>query len=113
MELRCPDPSGNPYLQFAVMLSAGLKGIEEGYKLQEPMELNLYHLTDEERAERGIKSLPASLGEAIKIAEGSELLREALGEHTFQRFLAVKKQEWDDFRIQVTEYEIKRYLPIL
>lgn len=113
MELRCPDPSGNPYLQFAVMLQAGLKGIEEGYKLHDPMELNLYHLTDEERAERGIKSLPASLGEAITVAEKSELLRETLGDHTFERFIAVKKQEWDEFRIQVTEYELKKYLPIL
>jgi len=113
MELRCPDPSGNPYLQFAVMLQAGLKGIQEGYKLPEPMELNLYHLSDEERAERGIKSLPASLGEAIAITEKSELVKEALGKHTFERFISVKKQEWDDFRIQVTEYELKRYLPIL
>ena len=113
MELRCPDPSGNPYLQFAVMLSAGLKGIEEGYKLPEPMELNLYHLDDEERAERGIKSLPPSLGDAIKLAEGSELLRETLGEHCFSRFIALKKKEWDEFRIQVTEYEIKKYFPIL
>jgi glutamine synthetase len=113
MELRCPDPSGNPYLQFAVMLSAGLKGIKEGYKLAEPMELNLYHLTDEERKEKGIKSLPASLGEAIEIAEKSEFLKEVLGEHSFNRFIAIKKQEWDEFRIQVTEYEIKRYFPIL
>jgi len=113
MELRCPDPSGNPYLQFAVMLAAGLKGVEEHYKLADPMELNLYHLTDEERTERGIKSLPASLGEAIKIAEQSELLRETLGEHTFGRLIELKKKEWDEFRIQVTEYEIKKYFPIL
>lgn len=113
MELRCPDPSGNPYLQLAVMLTAGLKGIEEEYKLSDPMELNLYHLTDEERAERGIKSLPASLGEALQIAEKSELLREALGDHSFERFIELKKKEWDEFRIQVTEYEIKKYLPIL
>ena len=113
MELRCPDPSGNPYLQFAVMLQAGLKGIEEGYKLAEPMELNLYHLSDEERVERGIKSLPASLGEAIAITEKSELIREVLGDHCFERFISVKKKEWDEFRIQVTEYEIKKYLPIL
>ena len=113
MELRCPDPSGNPYLQLAVMLTAGLKGIEEEYKLADPMELNLYHLTDEERAERGIKSLPADLGQAISIAEKSELLREALGDHSFERFIDLKKKEWDEFRIQVTEYEIKKYLPIL
>jgi len=113
MELRCPDPSGNPYLQFAAMLTAGLKGIEEGYKLPEPMELNLYHLTDEERKERGIKSLPASLGEAIAIAEKSDLVKEILGAHSFERFIELKKKEWDEFRIQVTEYEIKKYYPIL
>ncbi len=113
MELRCPDPSGNPYLQFAAMLTAGLKGIEEGYKLPEPMELNLYHLTDDERKERGIKSLPASLGEAIAIAERSDLVKEILGPHCFERFIEIKKKEWDEFRIQVTEYEIKRYFPIL
>jgi glutamine synthetase len=113
LELRCPDPSGNPYLQLAVMLSAGLKGIEEGYKLADPMELNLYHLSDEERAERGVKSLPASLGEAILVAEKSELLRETLGDHCFERFIELKKKEWDEFRIQVTEYEVKKYLPIL
>jgi len=113
MELRCPDPSGNPYLQFAAMLTAGLKGIEEGYKLPEPMELNLYHLTDDERKERGIKSLPASLGEAIAIAERSDIVKEILGPHCFERFIEIKKKEWDDFRIQVTEYEIKRYFPIL
>ncbi len=113
IELRCPDPSGNPYLQLAVMLMAGLKGIEEGYKLGDPMELNLYHLTEEERAERGIKSLPPSLGEAIAISEKSELLRETLGDHCFERFIELKKKEWDEFRIQVTEYEIKKYLPIL
>ncbi|OGB86953.1 glutamine synthetase [candidate division WOR-1 bacterium RIFCSPLOWO2_02_FULL_46_20] len=113
MELRCPDPSGNPYLQLAVMLAAGLKGVEEEYKLGDPMELNLYHLTDEERTERGIKSLPASLGEAIHISGKSELLRETLGDHTFKRFIELKKKEWDEFRIQVTEYEIKKYLPIL
>lgn len=113
MELRCPDPSGNPYLQLAVMLSAGLKGIEENYKLPEPMELNLYHLTEEERNEKGIKSLPASLGEAILVAEKSDLLKETLGKHCFERFIALKKHEWDEFRIQVTEYEIKKYFPIL
>lgn len=113
MELRCPDPSGNPYLQLAVMLQAGLKGIEEGYELPEPMELNLYHLSEKERHERGIESLPPSLGEAINITQKSDFVKEALGQHCFDRFVAIKKQEWDDFRIQVTEYEIKKYFPIL
>lgn len=112
-ELRCPDPACNPYLAFAVMLRAGLKGIEEKYELPEPMEKNLYHLTDAERKSLGIESLPASLGEALLVTEESELVRETMGNHAFERFLWVKKQEWDDFRIQVTEYELSKYLPVL
>lgn len=112
-ELRCPDPACNPYLAFAVMLMAGLKGVEERYELPEPMETNLYHLTDAERRKLGIESLPASLGEALAITENSELVRQTLGDHTFERFIEVKKWEWDDFRTQVTEYELKKYLPIL
>ena len=113
IELRSPDAAGNPYLQLAIVLSAGLKGIEEEFKLPEPMELNLYHLTDEERLDRGVKSLPSSLGEAMALTAKSELVRETLGDHCFDRFLALKEQEWDEFRIQVTEYEIKKYLHIL
>ncbi|HUV05349.1 MAG TPA: glutamine synthetase family protein [Armatimonadota bacterium] len=112
-ELRNPDPACNPYLAFAVMLMAGLKGIEEKYELPEPMEKNLYHLTESERKELGIESLPASLGEALAVTEGSELVRQTLGDHTFERFIQVKKWEWDEFRIQVTEYELSKYLPIL
>jgi glutamine synthetase len=112
-EFRCPDPACNPYLAFAVMLAAGLKGIEEGYELPEPMEKNLYHLTSAERKELGIESLPASLGEAIAITEQSEFVRETLGDHAFERFIWIKRQEWDDFRIQVTGYELERYLPVL
>jgi len=112
-ELRCPDPACNPYLAFAVMLTAGLKGIEEKYELPKPMETNLYHLTETERKELGIESLPASLGEALGLTEQSELVRQALGDHAFERFIQVKKWEWDDFRIQVTEYELRKYLPIL
>lgn len=113
VEIRCPDPSGNPYLQLAVMLMAGLKGIEEKYKLPEPMELNLYELTDKERNENGIKALPVSLEEAIKYTENSELVRETLGPHSFERFIALKKMECDEYRMQVTEYEIEKYYPIL
>jgi glutamine synthetase len=113
MELRCPDPSGNPYLQLAVMLNAGLKGIEDKLVLEEPMELNLYDLNDKERAEKGIISLPYDLGEAIKQTEKSELMKEALGDHCFDRFIALKKKEWDEYRIQVTDWELKKYYPIL
>lgn len=112
-ELRCPDPACNPYLAFAVMLAAGLKGVEEKYELPEPMETNLYHLTDAERKQAGIESLPASLGEALAMTEQSELVRQTLGDHAFERFIEVKKWEWDEFRVQVTEWELKKFLPIL
>ncbi|MDI6736576.1 MAG: glutamine synthetase family protein [bacterium] len=112
-ELRCPDPACNPYLTFAVMLAAGLDGIEKGYELPEPMDKNLYHLSDEERKEAGIESLPHSLGEAISLAENSELVRKALGEHVFSRFIQLKKWEWEEYRIQVTQYELEKFLPIL
>ncbi|MEW6103654.1 MAG: type I glutamate--ammonia ligase [bacterium] len=112
-ELRCPDPACNPYLTFAVMLNAGLDGIENGYELEEPMEKNLYHLSDEERKELGISSLPGSLGEAVVIAEKSELVKKTLGNHVFPRFIELKKKEWEEYRIQVTEYELEKYLSIL
>ena len=112
-ELRCPDPACNPYLTFAVMLHAGLEGIEKGYKLAEPMEKNLYHLSSEERKELGIESLPDSLGEAVLITEQSQLVKKALGEHVFSRFIELKKSEWEDYRIQVTKYELDNLLPIL
>jgi glutamine synthetase len=113
VELRNPDPACNPYLAFAVMLASGLRGIEENYELPPEMTENLYELTEEERKARGIESLPPSLGEAIDITEKSELVRETLGDHAFQRFIWNKKKEWDEFRIQVTEYELRRYLPVL
>ena len=91
-ELRCPDPACNPYLCFAGMLHAGLEGIEKGYELPEPMEQNLYHLTPEEREKRGIEQLPETLGEAIEIAAESELVLRILGEHTFNRFIEIKRQ---------------------
>ncbi len=95
------------------MLAAGLKGIENGYDLPTEMTDNLYELTEEERKERGIQTLPASLGEAIAVTENSELVRETLGDHAFQRLIWNKKNEWDQFRIQVTEWELEKYLPIL
>jgi glutamine synthetase len=112
-ELRCPDPSANIYLCFAALLHAGLEGIEKGYELPEPMERNLYHLSHEEREKLGIQSLPADLGEAILEAENSELLYKALGEHVFTRLLELKRAEFEDYRVQVTPYEIQKYLPVL
>ncbi|HDQ41356.1 MAG TPA: glutamine synthetase [Desulfonatronum sp.] len=113
VELRSPDPACNPYLAFAVMLAAGLKGIEEGYQLPDPVEEDIYEMSAKERSQYQIESLPGSLGEAVAVMEKSSLLKEALGEHIFSKFIANKKKEWDDYRIQVTEYEINKYLPLL
>jgi glutamine synthetase len=113
MELRCPDPACNPYLTFAALLQAGLEGIEKGYELPDPMEKNLYHLTAEERRRLGIEQLPESLGEAIEITAESELMLRTLGEHTFNRYIEIKRQEWEDYRVQVTQWELDRYLAIL
>ena len=113
IEYRAPDPACNPYLAFSAMLAAGLRGIEEEYPIPPPVEGNVFMMTDEERQARGIKSLPNSLGEAIALAEESELLKEALGDHIFNSFIRNKKMEWAEYRATVTDYEISRYLPML
>ncbi len=113
VELRSPDPACNPYLAFAVMLAAGLKGIEDEYECPEPVEENVYTMTPQEREARNIGSLPGSLQEAIELAENSPLVRDALGDELFEKFIANKKIEWDRYRSQVTDYEIREYLPIL
>jgi glutamine synthetase len=112
-EIRCPDPACNPYLTFACLLHAGLDGIEQGLELPEPMETNLYHLTPEQRRERGITSLPETLGEAIDELAESKLAREALGPHIFDRYVELKRKEWDEYRVQLTGWELERYLPVL
>jgi glutamine synthetase len=112
-EIRCPDPACNPYLTFAALLHAGLDGIEKGYELEPPMETNLYHLTAEERRERGIVSLPETLGEAIDALAGSELMRRALGDHIFEAYVQLKRSEWDEYRVQLTQWELDKYLGVL
>ena len=112
-EIRSPDPACNPYLCFSVMLAAGLEGLKQKLEAPEPVEENVYKMTNEERKKRGIGTLPASLWEAIQLAEKSELVREALGDHVFHAFIENKKIEWDRYRIHVTDYELKEYLPIL
>ncbi|MBE9505772.1 MAG: type I glutamate--ammonia ligase [Chloroflexi bacterium] len=113
LELRSPDPACNPYLAFSVMLAAGLEGIEKDYECPEPVEENVYVMTEQQRKDRGIATLPANLYEAIQVAESSELLRKALGDHVFEAFIQNKRIEWQEYSTQVTEYEINRYLPIL
>jgi len=113
VELRSPDPACNPYLAFAVMLAAGLEGIKKGYELPPPVERNVYEMTPKEREKAGIGTLPGNLWEAIRYAEKSELLRRTLGDHVFENLLENKRIEWDNYRSQVTSYEIDRYLPVL
>jgi glutamine synthetase len=112
-EIRCPDPACNPYLTFAALLHAGLEGIEQGYELPDPMETNLYHLTAEQRRERGIVSLPETLGEAIDEFSQSALMRKALGPHIFDRYVELKRKEWDEYRVQLTDWEMRKYLAVL
>ncbi len=113
IEYRAPDPACNPYLAFSVILAAGLEGIKKKYDPIPPVERNVYEMTDEERKKKGIGSLPGNLFEALELAEKSTLVRETLGDHVFDKFIENKKIEWDNYRTQVTDYEIKRYLPIL
>jgi glutamine synthetase len=113
IEFRAPDSACNPYLAFAVMLQAGLEGIERGYSLPDPVDADVYGMSDAERASRGIETLPGSLSEAIACMETSDLVRAALGDHIFDKFIENKKIEWDAYRTRVHGYEIERYLPIL
>jgi glutamine synthetase len=110
VELRCPDPSCNPYLAFAVMLHAGLDGIRRGLTPPEPAEEDLYGL--DAPALDAWETLPGSLGEALEDLESDLLIREALGDHVYQRFIAAKRREWNDYRISVSQWEVDRYLPV-
>lgn len=112
-ELRSPDLSGNPYLQFAVMLAAGLKGIEEKLIPPVPVEKNIYALSDLDKEKYSIHHLPESLGHALSFMEESDLVKETLGEHIYDNFLHVKRSEWEKYRTQVTPWEINKYLQIL
>ncbi|MBI4294610.1 MAG: glutamine synthetase [Chloroflexi bacterium] len=113
IEYRSPDPACNPYLAFSVMLAAGLEGIEKGYEPPPAVEENVFEMSEEERLQRGIGTLPGDLFQAIQLAKASPLVRRSLGEHVFCSFLQNKKIEWDNYRTRVTDYEVKRYLPIL
>jgi glutamine synthetase len=112
-ELRNPDPAANPYLAFAVMLAAGLEGIEKGYELPAAVEPNIYKMDAQEREAAGLGTLPNNLYEAITETQKSEFVRRALGDHVFERFVTNKLNEWYDYREQVTDFEIKRYFSVL
>jgi glutamine synthetase len=113
IEFRAPDPACNPYLAFAVMLAAGLKGIEKEYDLPAPIEEDIYSMSENQKKRRRIKTLPGNLYEAILEVEKSKLVKEALGKHVFNKFLENKKIEWDRYRTHVSRYEIEKYLPIM
>ena len=113
IELRNPDPACNPYLAFSVMLAAGLEGIKKKYSLPPQRTNNIYEMTEIEREKAGIQSLPDDLFEAIKITEKSDIVRKALGDKVFEYFIRNKKDEWNEYRRQVTKYELEKYLAIL
>ena len=113
VELRNPDPACNPYLAFSVMLAAGLDGMKKKYALPAQVTGNIYEMSEAERKKAGIESLPSDLFEAIKATEQSALVREALGDKVFEYFIRNKKDEWNDYRKQVTTYELGKYLAIL
>ena len=113
IEYRSPDPACNPYLAFAVMLAAGLDGIENERQLPAPVEENVFELSATDRAARGIAQLPGSLIEAIEVAEESPFLRAALGDHVFESLIANKRIEWDRYRRHISDFELNEYLPIL
>jgi glutamine synthetase len=109
-ELRCPDPSCNPYLAFAVMLKAGLNGIKNEVQPPNPVEEDVYDFDDKTLAEFYIQTLPSSLEEAIREFETNALMKETLGEYTFNVYLNAKKKEWDEYRLNVSQWELNRYL---
>jgi glutamine synthetase len=113
IEYRAPDPACNPYLTFAVVLAAGLKGIEEEYELPPEAAANLYELTPAELAAEGIRAVPGSLSDALAEMEKSELVADVLGEHVFEWFLRNKRAEWADYKTQVSQFELDRYFPRL
>jgi glutamine synthetase len=113
IEYRSPDSACNPYLAFAVILAAGLEGIEKGYGLPPEADANLFAVSAEELANKGILHLPGSLNEALGLMESSELLAETLGEHVFEWFIRNKRAEWAEYKAHVTQFELDRYLPLL
>ena len=113
IEYRSPDPACNPYLAFSVILAAGMKGIREGYELEPEADANLFEMNDAALDKLGIRQLPQSLDDALKVMETSELVQEALGEHIFEWFLRNKRHEWREYKTQVTPFELNRYLKSL
>lgn len=113
MELRCPDPSSNPYLMLAVMLAAGLDGVERKLQAPAPIEESAYEFTPDDLHERGIGVLPGSLDEALRELEKDKVVKGALGEHAYKGFVRAKRREWDEYRLQVSQWEWNRYFEVV
>ena len=110
VELRCPDPACNPYLEMALCLAAGLDGIKKGMKPAPAFDENVFDLSDAERKELGIDCLPGSLEEAISAAEADPFIKETLGDHVFKNYIEGKKEEWNSYKTSVSQWEINRYM---
>jgi glutamine synthetase len=110
VEVRCPDPSSNTYLAFAVMLAAGLDGVEKGMELSDPVEESVYAMSSDRIRERGIRELPGTLSEALDELEKDEVVGDALGDHVLAHYIEAKREEWNEYRTQVTQWEVDRYL---
>jgi glutamine synthetase len=111
-EVRCPDPSSNTYLAFAAMIAAGLDGVEQGLTLGEPVEESLFEMDAARIAEKGIRELPGTLGEAIDELEADPVITAALGDHVLSHYVSAKRAEWDEYRTQVSSWELSRYLEL-
>jgi glutamine synthetase len=111
-ELRCPDPSCNPYLAFAVMLKAGIDGVKNRIEPPEPVEEDVYEFDDQKLAKFYIRMLPESLGEAIEEMKESKLVKNALGDFTFGKYLEAKKSEWREYQLHVSDWEIEKYMQL-
>ena len=109
-EVRCPDPTCNPYLAFAIMLNSGLDGITNNLPVPDPVNVDIFEMTAEEKVEAGIASLPTNLLEAIQVLKANPIAKEALGEHIFAKYIEGKEKEWDSFRTAVTDWELDHYL---
>jgi glutamine synthetase len=112
VELRCPDPACNPYLAFAVMLKTGLDALKSNLMPPEPVEENVYQFDDEHLVKKRIETLPSSLQEALDHMKRTEIIKEILGEHLFEKYIAIKNKEWNEFKTQVTSWEVKNYVDV-
>lgn len=110
MELRSPDPTANPYLALAAVLRAGLDGIKQQTPVPESVDCNIFHMSEQERSARKIEELPGTLAEAVSCMEKDGFMRKMLGDHVFEKYIALKKEEWNRYRSQVTDWEINEYL---